>query len=413
MCSPEQSARDAALAELARLNPESLDTTGLMRQISDLSIFISQAQGQLARLAGALDASGASAESGHKSAASFLRTQCGSTAGHAGELVATARGLRRLPDTGAALDAGKISFDQAQVIVRATAGIDDEDKAVLAERVLLDNAPGIDVGQLRRLGEEIAYRAAPDKVEERERKRWDKRYLSFGLTIDDIGTISGSCGDTASFEIIRTAAEAFAPPGGQFDSRTAAQRRMDGLVTACKIALDTGATQERHGSAPHVSILVRDETLAQASGAAWAEAAPPARTGHGAMLTAHQVLAMCCGAQISAIRWQDGLPLDVGRAARTEPPGLRRALEARDLTCRWSGCDSPGMWCTGHHIKGWSRGARTSLDEVVLLCHVHHDYFIHQLGWTISGNPNGLLRFHHPAGVCTFESPLPGQRLAS
>ena len=136
-----------------------------------------------------------------------------------GELVATARGLRRLPGTEAALDAGQISFDQAQVIVRATAAIDDEDKITLAERVLLDAAPGIDVGQLRQFGEEIAYRAAPGKIEERERKRWEKRYMSFGLTLDDTGTISGSCGDTVSFEIIRTAAEAFAPPGGQSETR--------------------------------------------------------------------------------------------------------------------------------------------------------------------------------------------------
>jgi hypothetical protein len=244
MCLPEQSTRDAALAELASLDPGTLDATGLMRQIADLSTFISRAQGQLARLAGAIDASGGFAESGHKSVAAFLREECGSAAGHAGVLVATARGLRRLPATDAALDAGRISFDQAQVIVRATAGIDD-DKTVLAERVLLDAAPGIDVGRLRQLGEEIAYRADPGKVEERERKRWEKRYLSFGLTLDDTGTISGSCGDTASFEIIRTAAEAFAPPGGQLDTRTAAQRRMDGLVTACKIALDAGIAQER------------------------------------------------------------------------------------------------------------------------------------------------------------------------
>ena len=413
MCLPEQSAREAALTEMARLDPESLDATGLMRQIADLSTFISQAQGQLAKLAGALDASGGAAESGHKSATAFLRYECGSTAGHAGELLATARRLRDLPATGDALDAGKISFDQAQIIARATAGIDDDDKAVLAEQVLLDAAPGIDVGQLRQLGEEIEYRAAPGKVEERERKRWERRYLSLGLTLDDTGTISGSCGDMASFETIRTAAEALAPPGGQFDTRTAAQRRMDGLVTACTVALNAGAAKERHGSAPHVSILVRDETLAQAAGAVWAQEAPPARTGHGVMLTARQVLAMCCGAEVSAIRWKDGLPLDVGRSARAEPPGLRRALEARDLTCRWRGCGSPGMWCTGHHIKGWSRGARTSLREMVLLCHVHHDYFIHQLGWTISGDPNGVLRFHHPGGAFTFESPLPGQRRAA
>jgi len=73
MCLPEQSARDAALAELAGLDPGSLDAAGLMRQIADLSAFISQAQGQLTRLAGALDATRGAAEAGHKSAAATMR----------------------------------------------------------------------------------------------------------------------------------------------------------------------------------------------------------------------------------------------------------------------------------------------------------------------------------------------------
>ena len=85
--------------------------------------------------------------------------------------------------------------------------------------------------------------------------------------------------------------------------------------------------------------------------------APPGRTGHGTLLTARQVLALCCGAQISAIRWDNGLPLDVGRTARTEPPGLRRALEARDRGCRWPSCDAPAAWATAHHLIPWAVAA--------------------------------------------------------
>ncbi len=58
MCLPDQSARDAVLAELAALDPTALDAAGLMGQISDLAAFISLAQAQLARLTGALDATG-------------------------------------------------------------------------------------------------------------------------------------------------------------------------------------------------------------------------------------------------------------------------------------------------------------------------------------------------------------------
>lgn len=411
MCLPEQSARDAALAELAVLDPTALDAAGLMGQISDLAVFISQAQAQLARLTGALDAAGGAAQAGHTSAAAFLRTRCGLTAGHAAEVTATGRALRELTATEQALHAGEISFDQTHIVARTVTSL-DADKAGPAEKILLDNAPGLDTSQFRRLAAEVSYRADPDAAEERERKRWERRHLSFGLTLDDTGLLHGACGDTASFEILRTAAEAFAPPGGAADTRTAAQRRLDGLVAACKFALDSGRAPQRHGSAPHVTVLVRDETLAQAPGA------PPGQTGHGQALTARQVLAMCCAAQVSAIRWADGLPLDVGRSARTEPPGLRRALEARDRRCRWPGCDALAAWATGHHIKGWRRGARTALRELVLLCHVHHAYFIHQLGWTITGDPNGTLSFTHPAGIVTLHSPLPaadrpGPRLAA
>ena len=406
MCLPEQSARGAALAELARLDPTMLDAAALMVQIGDLATFISQAQGQLTRLTAALDSTGGAAEAGHKSASAFLRTRCGLAPGRAAAVVAAGRGLRELEATEKALHAGAISFDQAQIIVGATTGLGEA--AGEAERVLLEHAPGLDTARLRQFADEVAYRADPDAAEEREQRRWEKRHLSFGLTLDSTGVLSGTCGDAVSYEILRTAAEAFSPPGGQADARTAAQRRMDGLVAACKAALDAGKAPERHGAAPHISILVKDETLAQAAASpGLTGGAAPGRTGHGSMLTARQVLALCCGAQIGAIRWDDGLPLDVGRTARTEPPGLRRALEARDQGCRWPQCGALAAWATAHHIKPWSAGGATSLADLALFCHVHHHYFIHILGWIIAGDPNGTLHFTHPRGWLTLDSPLP------
>jgi hypothetical protein len=438
MCLPEQSARDATLAQLASLDPTALDAAALMSQITDLATFVSQAQGQLTRLTGALDATGGAADAGFKSTSAFLRTRCGVSPGRAAAVVATARGLRELRATEQALQAGVISFDQAQVIAQTTSDLGEA--AGHAERALLDHAPGLDTAKFRQFADEVAHRADPDAAEEREKRRWEKRHLSFGLTLDNTGVLSGSCGDAVSLEIVRTAAEAFGTPGGQADARTAAQRRMDGLVAACKAALDGGTAPERHGAAPHISILVKDETLAQAAaqdaarvaaaaggagtapgqaaggapgqipaGAAAALAgAPPGQTSHGTTLTGRQVLALCCGAQLSAIRWRDGLPLGVGRAMRTEPPGLRRALEARDRGCRWPGCGAPATWATAHHLKGWQHGANTSLDELALFCHVHHHHFIHLLGWTITGTPNATLHLTCPGGWLTLNSPLPG-----
>ena len=148
MCLPEQSARDAVLAELAAVDPTALDAAGLMGEISELTAFISQAQAQLARLAGALDAAGGAAHGGHKSAAAFLRTRCGLTAGHAAQVIATGRALRDLTATEQALHAGEITFDQAHIVARS--GRLDADRAGQAEQVLLDNAPGLDTSQFRR-----------------------------------------------------------------------------------------------------------------------------------------------------------------------------------------------------------------------------------------------------------------------
>ena len=299
MCSPGVSARDRVLAELAGLGPGTGDPLMLLDQVRDLAGFIDQAQGELARLTGALDAAGGAAEAGYSSTAAFLRHGCGRSPGRAGELVATGRALRRRPATGKALMAGEVSFDAAHAICRAAGQLGDDAAAAAVEQQLLafarpqpapaaapdaappaagpEPAPGLDPAQLRRLGEELAYRADPDGAEERQQKRFERRHLSLGFTFDQSGAISGMCGDALSLDIIRTAADAFGPPAGAGDTRTAAQRRMDGLTAACQAALDSGTAGTRHGAAPHLSILVEESTLATGAGAAGhaGAAAPP------------------------------------------------------------------------------------------------------------------------------------------
>ena len=269
MCLPEQSARDAALAELARLDPAALDAASLMGQITDLAGFISQAQGQLARLAGTLDATGGAAEAGHGSAVAFLRTSCGLSPGHAAAVTTTARGLAGRAPIRTAVEAGVISFDQAQIILRATSGLDDS-TAEAVEMVLLDHAPGLDTARLRQF-------AARGGLPGRPRRRRGAGEEAVGqappVVRPHAWITPGCCPARAA---TRSPTRSSGPrrrrsarPAGRLDARTAAQRRMDGLVAACKSALDGGRAPERHGSAPHISILVHDETLAQGGTGRW------------------------------------------------------------------------------------------------------------------------------------------------
>ena len=64
--------------------------------------------------------------------------------------------------------------------------------------------------------------------------------------------------------------------------------------------------------------------------------------------------------------------LDVGRATRTIPTAIRRALIARDQGCVWPGCDRAAIHCDAHHIQHWVDNGPTSLDNLALLCHSHH-----------------------------------------
>jgi Domain of unknown function (DUF222)/HNH endonuclease len=78
--------------------------------------------------------------------------------------------------------------------------------------------------------------------------------------------------------------------------------------------------------------------------------------------------------------------LDLGRATRVVSPGLRRALAVRDGGCAAAGCDRPPAWTDAHHVEHWLHGGPTSLDNLVLLCRVHHRA-VHEGGGHLGRDP--------------------------
>jgi Domain of unknown function (DUF222) len=133
-------ARDQVLAELATPGPGPGDALSLLAQARELARFADQVHGELARLIGLIDATGAYAEAGYGSTAAFARHACGRAHARAGELVATGRALRQLGATRTALAAGRVSFDAAHVICRAVSQIGDQTLAAAAEQQMLDAA---------------------------------------------------------------------------------------------------------------------------------------------------------------------------------------------------------------------------------------------------------------------------------
>ncbi|HET6502020.1 MAG TPA: HNH endonuclease signature motif containing protein, partial [Amycolatopsis sp.] len=65
----------------------------------------------------------------------------------------------------------------------------------------------------------------------------------------------------------------------------------------------------------------------------------------------------------------------------------RRALTLRDLGCSAPGCTRTPKWTSVHHVRWWSRGGTTDLDNLTLVCATHHR-LIHQAGWQVTIRDN-------------------------
>lgn len=66
-----------------------------------------------------------------------------------------------------------------------------------------------------------------------------------------------------------------------------------------------------------------------------------------------------------------GAVLNLGRRRRLVSPAQRRALSIRDGCCQHPGCTRTHA-LQAHHVVHWSRGGRTDLNNLVLLCRFHH-----------------------------------------
>ncbi|HEY3902707.1 MAG TPA: DUF222 domain-containing protein, partial [Streptosporangiaceae bacterium] len=101
------------------------------------------------------------------------------------------------------------------------------------------------------------------------------------------------------------------------------------------------------------------------------------------------------------------LPLDLGTTADTIPPHLRRAVIHRDRHCAAPGCHQPPAACHVHHTTPRSKGGRTRLTDLILLCSFHHLIVVHRWNWTITLNPDGTTTMRSPDGSRIYHSHSP------
>ena len=98
-----------------------------------------------------------------------------------------------------------------------------------------------------------------------------------------------------------------------------------------------------------------------------------------------------CDPEIYGILFDErGLALHHGRKTRRVSPQQWRVLLARDRGCVI--CGAHPNWCQAHHVKYWSLGGPTDIDNLAMLCHAHHRW-VHDNEITLRRGPNG---WHRP-----------------
>lgn len=125
----------------------------------------------------------------------------------------------------------------------------------------------------------------------------------------------------------------------------------------------------------------------------------------GEPLSAGTVRRIACDARIlPVVLGGASQPFDIGRATRTIPEPMRRALVVRDQACAFPNCNRPPPWAEGHHIVHWSAGGTTALNNLVLLCLKHHQA-VHDHGWTVNFDAGGLPSFTPPRWIDPHQTP--------
>jgi uncharacterized protein DUF222/HNH endonuclease len=334
--------------------------------------------------------------SGARDLAHFLCMRYDISTWKAHRWIRSAHALERLPRISEAFSSGSLGVDKVVELTRyATPETEDR---------LVRWAKTVSGATIRRRAD-LAARAATADLREAERDR----YLSWSYTDDGRRLYLELCGPAAEGARIVRGIERelrrvpVRPNGGLHD---AAARRFDAAVRifSARNAADPDperATIVVHAPAEVLLGLARTA----ASDIGWGRAAGCEIEG-GPVLHPETARRLCCDARIQVVlEDRNGTPLRLGRTTREPSTAMMRLLRHRDRECRFPGCGRRGF-LQAHHIEFWSRGGRTDLENLALLCFFHHK-LLHEGGWSVKRATDGILLWFTPKGRYFSPGPAP------
>ncbi len=378
---------------------------------------------------------------GQYNAAMWLVNFAHVSKGAAQATVARGRLLRQLPALADALRAGSISVEHVGKVAELVRHLGGVDKVQPYDAVLAALAADAGPVQVGKACARIAALENPDGAEPDPQTDHANREVILAR----IGSMTYLRGrlDPESAAVLSTAIDALMQPPTPGDPRNVPQRRADALTDLARLAVTNATLPTVGGERPHIGLLITPELLfgtpndtdprdtARSGDAAACDAAGSgdASSGGGGAggggagddpLAAmgvpplpdrpwlnwvgevHPDVArrIACDASVwrLIVDPRSGLPLDVGDKYRLVQWWIRKALWARDRTCRFPGCDRPCEWTDAHHITPWWKQHTTAIDGLVSLCRFHHR-LVHEGQWTLRlDHTTGNVHVHYPDG---------------
>ncbi|MGW6931518.1 DUF222 domain-containing protein [Lentzea sp. NPDC054927] len=333
-----------------------------------------------------LERRGAAADLGYKNVSQILRHAVRWDLKTARQWVARAEVLARditptgsvlepeLPVTAGAVAEGVLSGEHISAVAEVMKDLPPE-----AEEHVVGFAREHEPSAVRSFGKELAYRLHQQDPEPREsepqppvnrlRMQWKGDQLEISAKLDKV--------TGAKFEAMIDPLAKPRPttPEEGPDPRSRAEREGDAFADLVDLMLRADRLPEHGGEPVTLTLTMAYQDLVQQIGFATLD--------NRERIPATLVRRLACNAGvIPVVLGGRSEQTNIGRKARTFTAAIRRLLVARDQGCAFPGCDRPPKHCDAHHIRHWSQGGETSVDNAVLLCR-HHHTLIHQSDWEV------------------------------
>ena len=309
--------------------------------------------------------------------------------------------VERLPRLGAAMAAGEVDFQVIAVVVFRTGLIVDPAVLATIDARLAGSAQRWNGLSRRKIVELVDWWVRElDPAAERVARSTDEgRHVQINPSEGGLAQFWGAM-RAPDAAVLDRRLDQLAGSVCREDSRTKDQRRADALAVLAagqnSMVCDCGSADCPAGGAGAPAPVVI-HVVAEAATVSGQGTTPGYLPGFGAV-AAESVRELAARARLR--------PLTPAPEFTAEPRyrpsvALAEFVRARDLWCRFPGCDVAAEFCDIDHCIPWIRGGLTHPSNLNCKCRAHHllkTFWCGDNGWAETQHPDGTIVFTSPSG---------------